>query len=136
MKLWPSSPDHSSISLHITMHPQHELFFKELGERVAEARKAHGLTQQQLAEALGIAQQTLAHYEVGRARLPASMLTTLARLLTLSLDELMGEPIHLCSGKREPMSRLQQQIAAIEQLPKTKQQFVSQMLDAVLAQAR
>ncbi len=64
------------------------------------------------------------------------MLTSLARLLTLSLDELMGEPIHLCSGKREPMTRLQQQIAAIEQLPKTKQQFVSQMLDAVLAQAR
>ncbi|MHA6882190.1 helix-turn-helix domain-containing protein [Ralstonia pseudosolanacearum] len=58
-----------------------------MGERVAEARKAHGLTQQQLAEALGIAQQPLAHYEVWRARLPASMLMTLARLLTLSLDE-------------------------------------------------
>ncbi|MHA6903612.1 helix-turn-helix transcriptional regulator [Ralstonia syzygii subsp. celebesensis] len=136
MKSWQSSPDHSSIPSQTTMRPQDESFFKELGERVAEARKAHGLTQQQLAEALDIAQQTLAHYEVGRARLPASMLTTLARLLTLSLDELMGEPVHLYSGKHEPMTRLQQQVAAIEQLPQTKQQFVSQMLDAVLAQAR
>jgi hypothetical protein len=30
---------------------------------------------------------------------------------------------------------LQQQIEAVEQLPKTKQQFVSQMLDTVLAQS-
>jgi hypothetical protein len=32
------------------------------------------------------------------------------------------------------VSRLQQQIDAVALLPKTKQQFVSQMLDAVLAQ--
>jgi hypothetical protein len=37
-------------------------------------------------------------------------------------------------GKRGPASRLQQQIEAVAQLPKTKQQFVSQMLDTVLAQ--
>ncbi len=36
---------------------------------------------------------------------------------------------------RDPTSRLQQQIEAVEQLPKTKQQFDSQMLDTVLAQA-
>jgi hypothetical protein len=84
---------------------------------------------------LGIAQQTLAHYEVGRARLPASMLPVLARLLTLSLDELMGvnPPPRQRGGKRGPPSRLQQQIEAIAQLPKAKQQFVSQMLETVLA---
>jgi peptide deformylase len=37
-------------------------------------------------------------------------------------------------GERSPASRLQQQIDAVAQLPKTKQQFVSQMLDTVLAQ--
>ena len=40
-----------------------------------------------------MARQTLAHYEVGRARMPASMLPTVARLLTLSLDELMGQAL-------------------------------------------
>ncbi|WP_080403396.1 helix-turn-helix domain-containing protein [Burkholderia ubonensis] len=119
------------------MNPSDERFFRELGERIANARKAHGLTQQQLADALGIAQQTLAHYEGGRSRLPVSMLPTLAQLLTLSFDELMGQAVNCGrSGKRGPTSRLQQQIAAIEQLPKAKQQFVSQMLDTVLAQAR
>ena len=119
------------------MNSQDEQFFKELGARVAQARKDHGLTQQQLAEKLGLAQQTYAHYEVGRARIPASMLPTLAKLLTLSLDELMGTPVvRAARGRpRGPTSRLHQQIDAIERLPKTKQQFVSQMLETVLAQA-
>ena len=48
-----------------------------------------------------------------------------------------GSPLPQRKGKqakRGPASRLQQQIEAVEQLPKTKQQFVSQMLDTVLAQ--
>ena len=72
-----------------------------------------------------------------------SSLMAVAWLLTLSLDELMGQPVPRAvrassgksgSGKRGPSSRLEQQIQAVAQLPKTKQQFVSQMLDTVLAQ--
>lgn len=127
-------------SLLSTMNTRDEQFFKDLGTRIAQARRDHGLTQQQLADALGVAQQTLAHYEVGRARLPASMLPTLARLLTLSMDELMGLPgtapaARERGGKRGPPSRLQQQIAAVSQLPKAKQQFVSEMLETVLGQS-
>ncbi|MBU9163595.1 hypothetical protein [Burkholderia multivorans] len=48
----------------------------------------------------------------------------------------MGKNVPRRGSKRGPMSRLQQQIIAIEQLPKAKQQFVSQMLDTVLAQAQ
>lgn len=121
--------------LPLLMNARDEDFFKGLGARIAQARKDQGLTQQQLADQLGIPQQTLANYEVARARLPASMLPVLAQLLTLSLDELIGTELPKRRGKRGPTSRLQQQIEAVEQLPKTKQQFVSQMLDTVLAQA-
>jgi transcriptional regulator with XRE-family HTH domain len=127
----------AASALWMTMNTRDEQFFKELGARIAQARKDHGLTQQALADQLGVPQQTFAHYEVGRARMPASMLPDVARLLTLSLDELMlGQPTARAqrSGKRGPASRLQQQIEAVAQLPKTKQQFVSQMLDTVLAQ--
>ena len=122
------------------MNTHDEQFFKDLGARIAQARKEHGLTQQQLADQLGLPQQTLAHYEVGRTRFPASMLPVLARMLTLSLDEIMGQPLPRAGAqrrgtKRGPSSRLPQQIDAIVQLPKAKQQFVSQMLDTVLAQA-
>lgn len=94
------------------------------------------MTQQKLVDALGIGQQTLAHYECGRSRTPVSMLPALADLLTLPFDELMGKPAVYWDGKHVGMSRLQQQLAAMERLPKIKQQFISQMLDIVLAQAR
>jgi transcriptional regulator with XRE-family HTH domain len=110
-----------------------EQFFKALGARIASARKAQNLTQQQLADQLGIAQQTLAHYEGGRLRFPASTLPKLAQKLGLTVDELLGE--EKTKGKRGPTSRLQQQIERISQLPKTKQHFVMEMLDTVIAQA-
>jgi transcriptional regulator with XRE-family HTH domain len=119
-----------------TMNTDDDQFCEELGARIAQARKAYGLRQQALADQPGVPQQTLAHYGVGRTRFPASMLPTLARLLTMSLDELMGHAVAPAKrGNPRPTSRLHQQIDAVEQLPEAKQQFVSQMLDTVLAKA-
>ncbi|MDX1487525.1 MAG: helix-turn-helix transcriptional regulator [Acidiferrobacterales bacterium] len=58
--------------------PQDKRFYQALGKRIAERRKAQGLTQVELAERLGISQQTLAHYEVGRLRVAVAMLPALA----------------------------------------------------------
>ena len=55
-------------------------FYVQLGARIADARKAAGLTQVQLAEALGIAQQTMAHYEGGVSRIAVAMLPTAAKV--------------------------------------------------------
>ena len=108
-------------------------FYVRLGGRIAEARKAAGLTQAQLAEELGIAQQTMAHYEGGVARIAVAMLPTVARLLGVSVEELIGQPVR--PGKRGPTPKLQRQIERITELPKSQQKFVMQMLDTVLAQA-
>lgn len=118
-----------------TMDDKDATFFKELGARIAKARKERGMTQQTLADQLGIAQQTLAHYEVARARIAASLLPRIAVLLDLSLDELlMGQPTIRIPGKRGPASRLEQQIDAVTRLPKASQKAVSQVLDAMIAQ--
>ena len=109
-------------------------FFVALGERIASLRKAHNITQTQLAEALGVSQQTVQAYEVGRRRIPVSALPNVARMLAVPLEELFGET-RRTALKRGPASQLQQQIDAIRQLPKTQQRFVSQMLETVLAQA-
>jgi len=108
-------------------------FYRALGQRLAEARKAAGLTQTQLAEQLGIAQQTLAHYEMGRLRIAVALLPPLVKLLGVSIEELMGEQVP--PAKRGPAPKLQQQIERIQQLPRTQQRFVIQMLDTVLQQA-
>lgn len=108
-------------------------FFRDLGVRVAELRKEQGLTQEGLAELLGVSQQSVAAYEVGRLRVAVSMLSRLAKVLGVSLEALIGE--EETPAKRGPTPKLQQQIERISRLPRTQQRFVMQMLDTVLAQA-
>lgn len=112
-------------------------FFQALGSRIAQARKERGMTQQALAEALGIAQQTLGHYEVARARIAADLLPRLADALDVSLDELLkGQPTVRLHGKRGPASRLEQQLDAVTSLPKAKQKMVAELLDSVIVKAQ
>lgn len=122
------------ISGGTSMNSRDEKFFKDLGVRIANARKARNLTQQQLADLLGIVQQSYAQYETGRARIQAAMLPKLAQYLGLTMDELMG----LSTGTRVkpgPSSKLELQIERLRQLPKAKQQLLIAMLDAALVQA-
>ena len=108
-------------------------FFIELGSRIAAMHKGNHLTQVQLAETLGVAQPTLNAYELGQWRVPVSALPLLAKALRVSLEELMGEPATKAS-KRGPAPKLAQHMEKISRLPKTKQRFVMEMLDTVLAQ--
>ena len=106
-------------------------FLRELGQRLAAARKAQHMTQVQLADALGIAQQTLAHYETGRSRIQIATLTAMAQVLRFSIDDmLIGRAAK--RARRGPASRLEQQLDAIAQLPKAKQRLVADMLDGIL----
>jgi transcriptional regulator with XRE-family HTH domain len=109
-------------------------FFVRFGARIAALRKARGITQVQMAELLGVSQQTVNSYEVGRRRVPLSALPVLAKALTVSLDELMGEQPRSGNGKRGPAPKLQRQIEKIGELPRAKQRFVMEMLDTVLQQ--
>ena len=119
----------------MTISHEEREFFVTLGERIAQLRKARGITQVQLAQTLGVSQQTVQAYEVGRRRIQVSTLPIVARTLSSSLEGLFGEQ-EQSSRKRGPAPKWQQQIEAIAQLPKAQQRFVSQMLDTVLAQAQ
>ena len=105
-------------------------FFQAMGERIADARKGLGMTQAQLADELGVAQQVVASYEVGRHRVPASFLPRLARTLAIPVEELIGEEPQ--RSRRGPAPKLLQQIERIQRLPKSQQRFVMQMIDTAL----
>jgi transcriptional regulator with XRE-family HTH domain len=105
---------------------------RELGARIAELRKAHGLTQVQLAEALELSQQMIASYEVGRRRVPVSLLRAIAHALAVSVEALIGEK-DATPAKRGPAPKLLQQMERIQRLPKVQQRFIMQMIDTVLA---
>lgn len=111
-------------------------FYKALGQRIAQYRKEQGLTQVQLAEKLGIAQQTMAHYEGGSLRIAVALLKPLAQELNVSIEELINEPKTAAKGKRGPSSKLQQQVEQISHMPRSKQKFISEMLDALIAQQK
>jgi transcriptional regulator with XRE-family HTH domain len=125
----------TSMSTHRPMSPDERIFFTGLGARVAAARRNADLTQQQLADALGISQPQLAFYEVGKRRVPVSLLPKLARALGVTIEALVDDNGAVAVPvKRGPVSKLQQQLDAISQLPKAEQRAVSTVLDAVLAQ--
>ena len=126
-----STTTHPTLAVNI----KDESFFKELGSRIALARKERNITQVQLAATLGIAQQTLAHYEGGRLRLPASLLPTLAQELQLPVEDLLGQPSATkARAKRGPVPALAQHMERISALPKPQQKFVIQMIEMALAQ--
>jgi transcriptional regulator with XRE-family HTH domain len=108
-------------------------FFKDLGARIAELRRAQNLTQQALADELAVTQQVVASYEIGRRRVPVSALPALARVLGVSIEALIGAPER--SGKRGPAPQLQRHLERISALPKPKQRAVMEVIEAVLAQA-
>lgn len=120
----------------MAISPDERAFFVELGARVAELRKAQGITQIQMADALGVSQQTVNSYEVGRRRIPVSALPILARLLATSIDELLlGENGKAIGSKHGPTPKLQQQMEHVSLLPRAKQKFVIEMIDTVIQQA-
>jgi len=108
-------------------------FFAALGSRIAQQRKDQNITQVQLAETLGISQPTMNAYESGYRRMPVSTLPVLARVLGVSLEDLLGET-NAATKKRGPAPKLAQHMERISQLPKPKQRFVMQVIESVLAQ--
>ena len=121
----------------MTISDDESTFFTGFGGRVAQLRKACNITQVQLAEALGVSQQTVQSYEVGRRRIPVSTLRLLAKTLAVSLDELMAEGEH-APRKRGPVPQVQvqvqRQLERISALPKPKQRAVMDVIEDLLAQ--
>jgi transcriptional regulator with XRE-family HTH domain len=81
---------------------------------------------------VGVTQQQIASFEVGRRRMPISTLPLLASALGVSIEALIGDQTK--RSKRGPTPKLQQQMERIAQLPRARQQFVMQVIESVLAQ--
>jgi transcriptional regulator with XRE-family HTH domain len=116
----------------VTMTPEETAFFKELGSRIAALRKDRGLTQTQLGEMIGVSQQQVVSFEKGRRRVPVSTLPKLSRALGVAVEELIG--VKAKPGKRGPTPKLQRQLERLQQLPRSKQRFITEMLETVLQQ--
>lgn len=63
----------------------------KLGEKILSARKKAGLSQVDLADALGVSRQSVSKWETGEANPEIGKLPELARLLDVSTDWLLSE---------------------------------------------
>ena len=68
---------------------------KKLGENIKMLRKQHGITQQKLADLLGLSRPTVSQIEIGERKLSADELIKLADIFNISVEYLLGL-------KREP----------------------------------
>jgi transcriptional regulator with XRE-family HTH domain len=114
------------------MTPEETAFFEDLGSRIATLRKERGLTQTHLGEMIGVSQQQVVSFEKGRRKVPASTLPKLSKALAVSVEALLG--IESEPGKRGPAPKLLRQLEELQRLPRSKQRFVSEMLDTILQQ--
>ena len=107
----------------------------EIGKRLVILRTKAGLSQAELAKAVGLPQRTIANYETIANYIPSSALPALADALGVVIEELVGLPAPK-GGKRGPKSRLEKQFEELRRLPKTEQDLAAQLLDRLLAGAR
>jgi transcriptional regulator with XRE-family HTH domain len=105
-----------------------------VGARLAQLRKSAGYTQQELAEAVNTTQRMISYYETQAEPPPSALLPELARVLGVSVDQLLGlEPL---KKSRLPDSRVLRRLQQIEALEPAEKRQVLQVLDAFIERGK
>lgn len=63
--------------------------YYEIGQRIRKFRKTHNLSQEKLAEKIGISVTHMSHIETGNTKLSLPVLVSLAEVLDVQTDELL-----------------------------------------------
>ena len=103
------------------------------GQRLAAVRRNKGLTQAELAARMKTTQKMVEYYE-RRAPNPAlEVIERAAEALEVSVAELLGSQPHTTRAKPGPVSQLERRFEQIRLLPRKRQQFILQFLDAMIS---
>ena len=70
-----------------------ELFWEELCDRLRKLRDRYGYTQRDVADQIGIGKSAYRSYENNDRRIPVDVLTRVAALYNISVDELLGNSV-------------------------------------------
>lgn len=104
---------------------------KEIGQRLKLLRQEKGMTQQELAEALGMTQPNVSAIERGARGATLHQVIRFAKALGASTDEVLLREKAPTPGKRPP-KKLVQQLQRIQELPRGDQKIILQLLDGLL----
>ena len=95
--------------------------------RLVQLRKAQNLTQQALADAVGIHVGQIRRWEAGETQPQLDALVGLARALHVSLDELVFD-----ESERGPSDDLALQFEAISHMPEEERHIIKALLDGMI----
>jgi len=105
------------------------------GQRLATLRRELGLTQVQLAEALGISEKLVDYYERRAPNPSLGFVKKVARFFDVSPVYFAADELPT-KKKPGPRSKLDKRVDEIRKLPPKQQELVLLMIDSFLAQAR
>ncbi|MCY1298739.1 helix-turn-helix protein [compost metagenome] len=98
-----------------------------IAQRLISLRKQKGLTQQALADALGLHLTQVKRYEAGTSQPSLDALKKMAQTLRVTTDSLIFEPEEL-----EPDEDLRLQFQAVSNMPAEEQRIVKQLLEGMI----
>jgi len=102
--------------------------FMEFPKRLAELRKSQRLTQQFLADAIGINVSQLKRYEAGTSQPTLDVLRKLAVSLSVSADLLLFD-----EHERDPDKELKLQFEAVSHMPPDEKKIIQALLEGMIA---
>jgi len=109
-----------------------DLIIMDVGKRIKELRKEQQLTQQQLAEKVGITYVQIGRYETGKSNASADVLQKVAGALGTTTDFLMS------GGNAEQLTdkELLQQFKEVELMEKEDKNTIKTLIDAFLTKRK
>ena len=106
----------------------------EFGRRLVAIRQERGLTQIELAEAIGSNQRLISYYETVADHPPAAVIAELARALKVSTDELLGvKPLRAVRSQEDPEARrLWKKFRQVMALPEKDRRAVIRLVNSLV----
>ena len=105
----------------------------DFGAQLHAAREAKGLSQAQMADKLGLAQQSYAAWERRNVALRSDQLQQLAEILGVGVDQLLGRTPKPARAAG-PVGKLRQVFESASKLPRHQQAKVAEFVAAFVAQ--
>lgn len=106
------------------------------GARLSTMRRRAGLSQAELAQAIGETQQNIAFWELSSKPPRSDVLPKLAKALDVSIEDLLGDKDPKPHRKPGPISKLQRVIELVGSLPRNKQILVIQFVETLVDQQK
>jgi transcriptional regulator with XRE-family HTH domain len=110
---------------------------ESIGDRIRKARLAKGLTQTQLGKRVGLSQGMVTYYEVRGVSPSPELLVKLARILDVTVEDLVGQRAPAKPAAEAPASvHLWRRVKKLQALPVNDRKTVFKMIDLLAQQAQ